>query len=1214
MTRAVWLFSAVLAAGRLLWADGVPESWIVDGRIDAFAKSNLSTVREPIRGIVVLHRSETAVSDPSDFPGFDEAGVVVLAPKQNPWCWMNETAVRFTDALVDRVLMRYGLPETTPIVSAGVGMGGVSAVGYAAETRHRVVSVLSCGAPQDLKALFRSDSEKAVSLMSAYADAPEFERALREHSPDRLLKSPRLAGVTVRTFDSADGAPWRTALTNRLDRPVAPLPVAGTNTCLVPVPQYMPTGYDWFGRHAKILRLQKALDPEIVFIGDSITHFWAGVNSVGEAVPVGEKPGWQTTTRRWLDAFGDRRVMDMGFGLDRIQNVLWRLDHGELDGLHPKVIVLLIGTNNTGGFHRSPRNTPEEIAEGTLAVVGRLHRKAPEAKVVVMAVFPRGKLPTDPLRAVIRKANARTRELLKGDDRAVFLDIGERLLDERGEFVRPMTTGDCVHLGDEGYAVWRNALEPCLETAAASRAHVLRYHEPAPDSTYGWERYSLPLGNGYFGANVFGGIRQERIQISSKEVVDARRELGPEAVGGPLSTMNALELRFDFGHLAPTLMMSNYERTLALEEATAAVRFDGDGVAWTRESFTSYPDRVLAMRLTASEKGKLAFTVRPEIPYPQPFKEHGGPGFLGVEGTVTASGDVVKADYLTETFRVRFAGRLSADTDGEVLASGDTLTVTNASEAVVFFTCETNYRLSPEVFLKPCREKLDPKDDPGARADARLAAVRKKGYAAVRTDHLRDVRENFQTASLDLDPEEGDRALTTDALVVGARNGRTSRLLDETYWQFGRYLLFSSSRPGTLPAHLQGVWSAYRIPGWGCGYWHNVNVQMNYWPAFSCNLADCFRAYADYAQAYRPAAFANAVDYIRAVNPAALPPDGYAGDMWTLGCATWPYGIERASDHSGPGMLGFTTKMFMDWWEFTQDREALKRHCWPMIHGAADLLTRVVTPTNGVYLCIKSASPEQIGPGGYKTTVGCSFDQQMIHENNADCLRLAGILRVEDDVVRRCREQVGHYDPTPIGASGQIKEYREENAYGEFGEREHRHMSQLMCLLPGSQVTRETPGLVEAAKTTLRLRGDGAHWLMPGWATAQRVGAWARCFDAEHAYDILERRHFGNRKLTNENLWDGPCFQIDGNLGGTAAITEMLIQSHAGYIDLLPALPKAWAKKGFFKGLCARGGFVVDCAWCDGRPVSVAVRGRPDVTGKPDVRFAGRPIGFTWMK
>ena len=232
----------------------------------------------------------------------------------------------------------------------------------------------------------------------------------------------------------------------------------------------------------------------------------------------------------------------------------------------------------------------------------------------------------------------------------------------------------------------------------------------------------------------------------------------------------------------------------------------------------------------------------------------------------------------------------------------------------------------------------------------------------------------------------------------------------------------------------------------------------------------------------------------------------------------------------------------------------------------------------------------------------------MIQEDNADCLRLAAVLGVEDDVVRRCREQVGKYDPTPIGASGQIKEYREENAYGEFGEREHRHMSQLMCLLPGSQVTRETPGMLEAAKTTLRFRGDGAHWLMPGWATAQRVGAWARCFDAEHAYDILERRHFGNRKLTNENLWDGPCFQIDGNLGGTAAMTEMLLQSHAGYIDLLPALPKAWAKKGSFRGLCARGGYVVDCDWRDGVPVVVKIRNRPGVSRAPDVRFGGKPV------
>ena len=1028
MLRVPPLFSlmVVFAVASSL-ADGEPETWITETNLDQFAQNNLATVKEPIRGIVVTHRwcgevSFAPTSDGSFYPGFGEQGIVVLAPYQNPWCWMNDAAVRFTDAVVDRVLTRYGLPEDTPIVSAGVSMGGVSAINYAMRSCHHVVSALANCSPHDLMAQCRLDGQFARTFVSAFADVPDLEAALVDHSPLCLAEQLRLPRIPYGIYHS-------------------------TQDPLVPCKPH-----------------SEALVEALRRNGYSVDY--------------------KVCDKKGHTAFSD-----------------------------------------------------ENLKHWNIALTNLLDR------------------PLLPVRVHKKKVGQEPR-----------------------------------------------------------RIHVLRYHDPAPDTMTGWERYSLPLGCGYFGANVFGGVSRERIQISSKELVDSRCELKANDAGGPLTVMNALELRFDFGHLAPTLLLSNYERGLNLEQATAYVRFDGDGISWTRECFTSYPDRVLAMRLTASKKGALAFTVRPEIPFPQSFKEHGGPGFLGVEGEVTVSGDVVKANYQIETFRVLFAGRLSADTDGEVVASEDALTVTNASEAVVFFTCETNYRLSPDVFTKPCREKLDPTDDPGARADARLAAVRRKGYAVVRADHLRDVRDNLLTASLDLDPLPDDEKLTTDALVVGVRNGRTSRLLDETYWQFGRYLLFSCSRPGTLPANLQGLWSASRIPGWGCGYWHNINVQMNYWPAFSCNLADCFRAYAEYAEAYRPAAFSNAVEYVRAANPAALPSAGYASDMWAIGCAAWPCYFESASEHSGPGMLGLTTKMFTDWWEFTQDRTALERYCWPMVHGAADLLTRVVVSTNGVYLCAKSASPEQLGPHGYRTTIGCSFDQQLIHENNADCLRLAAILGVEDDIVRRCREQVGKYDPTPVGVSGQIKEYREEGAYGEFGEREHRHLSQLMCLLPGSQVTRETPELLTAARTTLELRGDGGHWLMPGWATAQRVGAWARCFDGERAYKILERNHLGNRKLTNENLWDGPFFQIDGNLGGTAAIAEMLLQSHAGYIDLLPALPKAWARKGSFKGLCARGGYVVDCSWRDGRPESVQIRSRTKDGLRPDVRFRGVPFRVEFLK
>jgi alpha-L-fucosidase 2 len=223
----------------------------------------------------------------------------------------------------------------------------------------------------------------------------------------------------------------------------------------------------------------------------------------------------------------------------------------------------------------------------------------------------------------------------------------------------------------------------------------------------------------------------------------------------------------------------------------------------------------------------------------------------------------------------------------------------------------------------------------------------------------------------------------------------------------------------------------------------------------------------------------------------------------------------------------------------------------------------------------------------------------MIYENNRDLLQLAKILATNDATVARVKAQIEKYDPIQIGESGQIKEYREEKKYGEIGEYRHRHISQLVCLMPGTQVTRETPELLAAARYTLNERGDES----TGWALAHRICAWARALDGDRAHRLLTNL-LATR--TYANLWDmHPPFQIDGNFGATAGIAEMLLQSHAGYIDLLPALPKAWAKRGSFKGLCARGGYVVDCEWCDGKPVKVKITSK--YGSKADIRFNGKP-------
>ena len=731
----------------------------------------------------------------------------------------------------------------------------------------------------------------------------------------------------------------------------------------------------------------------------------------------------------------------------------------------------------------------------------------------------------------------------------------------------------------------------------AADAHRLTYRVPAEDSIAGWENLSTPIGNGWFGANLFGGIEKDRVQITHKAIVGMGIGLYQTTPGVGLT--DAYDLRFEFPHAGAT----GYRRTLELESATATLEYGLNGVKFTREAFASYPDRVLVMRLSASERGELSFSVSGEVPYPAKWGE--GNDLSGRKGTVVASGAHLDCDQRLKLHNTIFAARLRVETDGSLVAAGNRLSVTNATAATLYFACDSNY----ELFGK------NPEKDVRSGVEAIVAAAVKKGYKALRAAHRADFASLFGRVSLNLPDTEADREMPMEELVAAARlKGRRSNWLNECHFQFGRYLLISSSRPSTLPANLQGTWNAKEIAPWGGAYFHNINVQMNYWPAFICNLADCFEAYADFNAAFRPSTRVAAINYLaRTVGVRSdLPPPG--ADFWCIGAHTSLWQAHAPGGHSGPGTGGLTTKLYWDWWDYTHDRAALEKHVYPVLRGMADFLIRAVKETNGVYLAAFSASPEQQVPVDPKdpskgmkhyNTVGCAFDQQMIAENNRDFLRAHDILgKPEDFLSRTVRAQVDKYDPVQIGTSGQIKEYREEGAYGEIGEPAHRHISQLVGLYPGRLINSDRPDWLAAARVSLERRGHGG----TGWAEAHRLACWARAQDAEKAYDclsIMESRHlFPN--LFNSHRASGEIFQVDGNFGVTAGIAEMLLQSHSdGRIELLPALPKAWSKNGSFRGLCARGGYVVDCAWKGGRPVSAKAVPVKGVTGKPRFFFRG---------
>lgn len=719
----------------------------------------------------------------------------------------------------------------------------------------------------------------------------------------------------------------------------------------------------------------------------------------------------------------------------------------------------------------------------------------------------------------------------------------------------------------------------------------LKYNSPAPLngelSTIGcingsWERWSLPLGNGYFGANIFGRTVTERIQISEPTLANpwysaknlALREAS--SFGG----MNSFaEIFVEIGHENHT----NYERSLCLEDATAYVTYEHNNVVYNREAFTSYPDKILAIKFSANKKSSISLNVKPIIPFISDYLVEEGDGFTK-DGTLTVKDNDFIFEGTMGYYGIKYFGILRVvNIGGQIIFDKSSIKVENADKVILYFTCDTNYKLCPEVFLETeNNKKLLGREVNKEKVYKILQNAQKFEFEELKRRHVEDYRKLYSRVTLNLNNEISEEY--TDKLVDLYKNGEKSSYLETLLFQYGRYLLIASSRT-RLPAHLQGIWNAYASSPWSCGYWHNINVQMNYWPSGPANISETFIAYINYAKAYMKKAKQSADSYIKSKYPNNY--DGEGNNGWIIGTGGWPYHIDGfwGGSHSGPGTGAFTSLLFWDYFDYTRDFEFLREFGYPALYGMSQFFEKSLINVNGKYLVEKSASPENMHEGKHYHTIGCAFDQQMVYENFKRTIEAAELLNLSDNFIKKIKTMLPYLDPVLIGDDGQVKEYREETTYSSIGDPNHRHISQLVGLYPGTVINSNTKEWLEGAKVTLTRRGDKS----TGWATAHRMLLWSRTKTPHKCRDLINS-FISNNILSN--LWDThPPFQIDGNFGYTASICEMLLQSHSGYIELLPSAPNDW-NSGSFTGLVARGNFVVDCSWQQGKINFVKVTSR----------------------